>query len=415
MSYTKRKWIVENTWNCNSCSTKNRGRDMNCSNCGSVKESKEEYDTSKNLSSPAVTEPELLNKAYAGPNWSCTYCKNDVRNLYGECSTCGGPKTEQAVEDWHNSLSQESLAEHLGVTDKQYSKFVEGPKNPEPIQHVSPQIDEVWQQETKKLQKFFDDRRNKENLAKAIIVGIFSVLFIWLLVWLFSPTERHVKITNTRWMHTAHLEQRSTHNGEGWQKNEPASHFNDSCQTRQNGTHDCHAYDCNPHSVSYECDCHSVSDGESCSTSCHDNGNGFSECEEECTPQSHTECDTCSRTEYDTCYQQCPTYEQWCTYEYYIWREINHSTTFGRNNHDFADPINLIPITNNTGPQRVYIERVYSVVFTDFDDRDDSNNPVIFDYHPESSSEFNRYITGNRWVIQTNHAGNISPVMLARN
>lgn len=406
-TYVKRRWTVENTWTCDSCKEVNRGRDMKCKKCGSYKEKHEKYDTSKNLTSAPVTDPELLKLAKAGPNWSCSFCKNDVRNKYGECSVCGGPKTDAAVEDWHTNKSDstEKLADHLGIDNEQYSKFVEGPKKNKPVDDLSDvdRVIETGNFESKPPQYSFSD---EEKLLYAKIgAGLAGLgLLVFLLFWLFSYHSKLVTVTNTYWSHRANLSQRSTHHDTGWQDDEPASHFNDVCETRQHGTHDCNPYDCNPHSVSYECNCHSVSDGESCHESCHSSGNGFSECEESCTPQSHTECDSCSRTEYDTCYEQCPTMEQWCSYDYYQWTVIATSELHGFNDHNLRDPQDLVAQRNEIGPQSLEIERHYSVTFTDLNDDEKPH----WEYNPETGTDFNRFNTNALWDIEVNYAGQMN-------
>jgi len=402
MSYVKRRWTVENTWTCDSCKEVNRGRDMKCKKCGSYKEKREEYDTSKNLTSAPVTDPELLKLAKAGSNWSCEFCKNDVRNLYGECSVCGGPKTLEAAKE----KQQETLADPPVQHDwNRILRPAIAPKNSAPARVIEPTgwLPSTDDNSNNKLNSFFSDEE-KLLYAKigAVVAGL--GLLVFLLFWLFSYHSKLVTVTNTYWSHRANLSQRSTHHDTGWQDDEPASHFNDVCETRQHGTHDCNPYNCNPHSVSYECNCHSVSDGESCHESCHSSGNGFSECSETCTPQSHTECDSCSRTEYDTCYEQCPTMEQWCSYDYYQWTVIATSELHGFNDHNLRDPQDLVAQRNEIGPQSLEIERHYSVTFTDLNDDEKPH----WEYNPQTGTDFNRFNTNALWDIEVNHAGQMN-------
>jgi hypothetical protein len=396
-SYVKRKWTVENTWNCDSCNHKNLGRNMKCEKCGSYKEKRETYDTSKNLSSPAVTDPNLLKMAKAGPNWECSYCKNNVRNSYGECSVCGGPKTEAA----NNNIPEKEPVETKPIYNSYNS-----------VQNSLDDDDDGFKEKSQFSVNNNYNKTQSDNNKGFIVFGVLAFIpFVLLMVWLFTDTDRHVTVSETYWRHTAHLEQRHTLHGSGWQDEAPSGYFNASCETRQHGTHDCNPYNCNPHQESYECGCHEVSAGESCSESCTSSENGFSECEETCTPQYETECDTCYRTEYDTCYEQCPTYEQWCSYDFYRWNVIANSTTQGHNNHDLTDPTDLVPTTTNEGPQRISVDRFYSVVFADLHERNETTHlPLTFQFEPNGAGDYNRFVTGEHWLIETNRAGNVSPV-----
>ena len=73
MSHVTRTWQVEDTWICPSCSASNRGRDLACRQCGARKDARVE-DHASGPAAPEVTDPELLRKATAGPNWTCSYC-----------------------------------------------------------------------------------------------------------------------------------------------------------------------------------------------------------------------------------------------------------------------------------------------------------------------------------------------------
>lgn len=410
MSYVKRRWTVENTWKCSTCHHINRGRDLRCSKCGKPKNASEAYDTSNSYSAPAVTDQKLLEVAKGGANWHCEYCQSAERNIHHECSHCGGPKTRAIAK-------AEAAKELRKIVDRvpDLSDFdgpMAGPAH-ERTRSVEA-VREVPYRENYPLPKrSYSDMyktpsgitySNKEQkiIVASVIAGLILVFSFF--YWIFAWHSHDAIVISTHWQHTAHLEQRYTHHGASWDGDEPASHFNDICETRQNGTHDCDPYDCNPHSVSYDCNCHSVSDGEDCHTSCSSNNNGFSECEEICSPRSHTECDSCNRTEYDTCYHQCPTYDQWCEYDYYTWNEINTAFTSG-NDHNLSDP-NLVATTTINGPQRVRIDREYDVRFHTLDGDADENRKV-WDYDPPNALDYHRFHVGSRWRIETNHAGSM--------
>lgn len=174
-----------------------------------------------------------------------------------------------------------------------------------------------------------------------------------------------------------------------------------SCVTRQHGTHNCNPYDCNPHSVSYECHCHQVQTGESCHERCTSNGNGFSSCEEVCSPSYSRECDTCSRTEHDTCWHQCPTFDQWCTYQYYEWPTIDTATTSGTDVNAVVWPM-LSVQPNPPSPQRLSRTEIYHVKF--------HNESKTWEYSPTSVGDFRRFHRRVPWVIEVTHAGRVTPL-----
>lgn len=238
--------------------------------------------------------------------------------------------------------------------------------------------------------------------ARVLLVGAAMLaLGVAAIAWFVLPWEEHVTVSATSWSRTTHLQQRVTRHEAGAWGSPPGGSFNAVCETRQHGTHRCNPYSCNPHSVSYECNCHQVSAGESCSTHCSSGGNGFSHCEQSCTPRYSQQCSTCSRTEYDTCYRQCPTYEDWCAYDYYEWPEIAQQTTRGSGNDPVVWPA-LAVSANPPSPQRLVRQESYSVRF--------HNSNDDWTHAPTSVSEYTRFRVGAHWDIKVNHAGSVTPL-----
>jgi hypothetical protein len=90
-------------WRCTSCGNENLGRFTSCQTCGDPKGADEKYEMPKggSAAAPTVTDPSLLRKATAGPNWRCAFCGSDQRALDGRCGNCGaspeaGPATSAA-------------------------------------------------------------------------------------------------------------------------------------------------------------------------------------------------------------------------------------------------------------------------------------------------------------------------------
>lgn len=366
-----RRWIVENKWNCTSCRVQNLGRAMTCKSCGSPKEQDEKYilgDTTKE-----VKDSTRLHQAHAGRNWPCSFCRFDNRNFLERCEQCGADRFEKQPA---TSEPRATPAPH------QTKAQAYAPSRPKiPTYKVSPPLSDEFPPPD------FRPRSSRSVFLALGAVGV--VFFIGLLIWLFSPHEHDAQVSSVHWTYTRTLEQRYTRDGSGW--GHPAGAFDVHCSRRQRGTENCHPHDCNPHSVSYDCNPTQCN----CRQSCSDLGNGYSSCQESCS----TCYSTCSRTEYDTCYDQCPVYDDWCTYRYYEWVFQDREVTQG-NDHAVRWGTRLT--ANASIPQRILQSEEYNVVFSQADD--------TWTYRPDTLAAFRLYEVGVVWDVKTNYAGMIWPV-----
>lgn len=339
---------VENTWTCTSCQIANRGRDMVCASCSSPKD-KSESDAPADASAPAVTDPELLKKAKAGPNRLCPFCDSQNRALDGKCPECGADRGEQKpAPDFDRKIAIKNNTAKIPA---------------------SPRI------------------RGRES-RRAFFIGIaisiaVSVLFVGAF-WLFSSHLTHATVTSATWSITRNLRTRATLHDSGW--GSPSGAFNTSCQTRYYGDRNCNPYDCNAHQESYSCRPHDCR----CSTYTTTSGqkNGFSRV------TTHQRCDTCydscSRSVHDTCYRQCPVYRDWCEYDYYEWPITATLTTAGSGQNVYDPPLEAGEL------QRIDQIEDFKAVFS-HKDRTWSLSPM--------RAEYARYAIGSEWSVEVNRAG----------
>lgn len=388
--YVKRKWVVEHTWLCSACQATNRGRDLKCTHCGKPKESSEKYDESNATSKPAVTDAKALTEATRGINWTCEYCRYENRGDLTECGKCG------ASRNGLTKGTEATLVTSFGSGGCQHG--VSRGHCPECT--LAEVLGEERRRASSRMSAFVTRVRGAQRtlVISGIAVAVVGAL-IWGGIWLFTPWQEQATVTSAHWSRTAVLQQRVTRDGEDW--GAPPGAFNVTCERRQHGTHECHPHNCNPHSVSYDCRCHEVSAGESCHESCSSSGNGFSECEEVCTPEYENECDTCERTEYDTCYDECPTYDDWCEYQYYDWPAVRQANAGGTD----ADPV-VWPVLavdpNPPSPQRIVRNESYAVVFRNEND--------TWHYSPSDEHDFGRFHRQAAWRIEVTHAGTVKPL-----
>jgi hypothetical protein len=363
-------WIVENTWGCLHCGKTNKGRHMECQFCGASK-TPDIIDRIPDPDiAPRVTDSGQLRDAKAGRNWVCEYCGSQVRNTKGECQTCAAERESDGVD-------------HVVRTQRRTGgkAYFAAPTARKQRQSKQPKVPVTW-----RSREFWGT--NGRWVKVGSVAAALGAL-VWLGIFLFMPTEVDTTVESTEWKYTQRLQERETRHGESWDDQRPASHFNDSCRTKQRGTEDCNPHDCNPHSESYQCNAHECN----CSNVCTDNGNGYSTCSRSCS----TCYDTCSRTVYDTCYDQCPVYDQWCSYDYYAWPDRLVRSTSG-SDHEVHWP--KMPKPKHL--QRIKSESWYEVVFRGEDDS--------WKINPETLAEFKTYRKGDRWRIKVNRVGKVEPL-----
>ena len=391
---TTRTWTIQMHWLCKHCGTRCPGmsgeerESLRCTHCGAEKTDEEWLMPDSPETAPALTG-ELDQKARAGANWTCTYCKAESRAGAKRCEVCGA---ERSVE----VASASVIVRRTPVPEEAVRS--DGPYRAPPTPAPWPRL-------------VVDEERALPVTPwwKAVFPVVGAVLAIVLVTvffgWLFTPNEAVAVVAKMTWSRERRLEERHAYEGEGWRKNAPSGVFSwDHCETRQSGMENCHPHRCRCHDVSYSCRCtggtsYSCNCRRSCSTRCSSNRNGAATCSESCSTSCATcttprVCSTCSRTECDTCYDQCPVYEDWCRYRYHQWDELRRLRTAGEGT------VCVWPALDATTPlQRLHSEEHYTVRFDDT--RSDRRWVRTYDDY----ARYARFETGQRWRIEWTRAG----------
>jgi hypothetical protein len=83
--------IREGRWDCPSCgSTRVYGRHVDCPGCGKPRPAGIRFYLADG--EPAITDPEQLREATAGPDWICLHCAASNRATQASCGGCGAPR-----------------------------------------------------------------------------------------------------------------------------------------------------------------------------------------------------------------------------------------------------------------------------------------------------------------------------------
>lgn len=429
----ERTWTIQMMWDCSHCGTRNPGMEgkeresLKCPTCGGEKTNEPWVMPDSPHTAPPLTG-ELDRRARAGANWTCVFCKGESRQGHPLCEVCGASR-------YAETFSDPSPVETPTVTPTVTpTPAVETPKpkvepTPAPaVRHEPTVMVNSYARQTssspyrgggpyRSSDPIEDDEPgvssrlstlDSEMVFKAIIGVGCAVLFIWLMVWLFTPNTTVTTVATMTWSREKVLQERHSYAGEGWKAQAPGEVYSwDHCETRQNGTEDCNPHDCNCRDVSYECNCSGGNSYEcncttsnNCSTSCSSNGNGSATCSERCSPSRSCStcttprvCSTCSRRECSTCYDQCPVYAEWCSYHYYQWDQLSQARTAG-NGHGA-----VWPDLDVRGPlQRILTSEEYTVRFTDTH----SDRAWVKTY---SFNAYERFNIGQRWNVEWTRAG----------
>ena len=415
-------------WDCSHCGTRNPGmkgkerESLKCSTCGGEKTDEPWVMPDAPHTAPHLTG-ELDRKARAGANWACAFCKGESRAGRTLCEVCGAPRDGAKVSEpasapvtpKHTPAPMKPKTSPVPVATKPVVGT--SPKAPTSPKATYPYREPLVVEDDVPVPPSWLSTIDSELVFKVILGVGGAVLLVWLLVWLFTPNTTVVNVDTMTWSREKVLQERHSYAGEGWRSQAPSEVYSwDHCETRQNGTENCHPHDCNCRDVSYECNCTggdsyecNCTTSNNCSTSCSSNSNGSATCRERCSPtrscstcRTPRVCQTCSRRECSTCYDQCPVYAEWCSYHYYQWDQISQARTAG-NGHGA-----VWPDLSARGPlQRILSTELYTVRFTDTR----SHRAWVRDY---SFSAYERFNMGQHWNAEWTRAGGFTLKGLAR-
>lgn len=100
MSETEETYL-EGMWDCPNCETANKGSQMKCEGCGSVRDEDVKFYLPENARE--ITDQAEIDQANAGADWICGFCSTSNSASATDCKQCGGPRdegTEQKAEEY---------------------------------------------------------------------------------------------------------------------------------------------------------------------------------------------------------------------------------------------------------------------------------------------------------------------------
>lgn len=269
---------------------------MVCQGCGNPKDDSEPYEMPDNTrTAPSVTDPELLRKATAGPNWKCSFCESHQRRPNGSCVQCGAsPRRASAPPQ---------------------------PRRP-PAEPTRPSVSRPAFESSEDLEPELNLNPWHRNPILYVVAGVVAI--ISLVLWLNRTRTFESKVDSVQWEQNILVDRYRVWEHEGWRTEVPSDAFE--VHSLGNRVHHydkvLDGYDTEHYSVDVPCgqDCRPIP--RSCSEVCSSNNNGFATCRDVCSGGGQS-CSTryCSerRSRQVPRYRKEPRYAEFTRYKQWAW------------------------------------------------------------------------------------------------
>ncbi|MFP5286507.1 MAG: zinc finger protein [Thermoanaerobaculia bacterium] len=174
--------IREGAWDCPHCGRKgNRGPEKYCGGCGAPRGEDVQFYLPQDA--PEVTEAKALERAKAGPDWTCSFCEADNPSTNAFCSSCGASR---------DAAQPRQVIEHRKDAGPP-------PPAPPPPAPANP------------------------KLKRGCQIGCLGLAALLVFVWFLGrPKETTLTVTGHHWERTVAVEELRTVVEEGWEGELPA-------------------------------------------------------------------------------------------------------------------------------------------------------------------------------------------------
>ena len=350
---------VQNEWTCPNCSTRNKGGEKTCANCGAPQPEDVQFELGpeKNF----VTDEDQLKAAQGGADIHCGFCGTRNPATAETCSQCGGDlkegkareagrimQTPPAAQQPKTIVCKNCGTENPGSNSACSNCGSPLPRAAQPVPAQAPAFPPAAKGGIAPAAPITGKKTNtKRNLF--ILGGILACLAVVCVavITLFVLPTSSVQGTVT-----------DIH----WQTNVPVQEVRAVDYNNEQGS---------PPSGAYDVSCHDES-RDVCEQRTIDKGNGYSEVVEDC----HTET------------------QQYCSYTVDEWQTIQTYTLEGNNLHPIYDDPNL------ASDQRIGdTNEELTVTF--------STNKGDKTYSPGTITEFQQFDIGTTWTLKMNLVGGV--------
>lgn len=362
--------IREGAWDCPFCGKeRNRGPEKFCGGCGSPRGPEVKFYLPEDAR--VVEDAAELERARAGPDWTCPFCGGDNKGWNGFCTGCGSAKDATAARQ---------VVQHAGEapTTAVAAMAASAPPAPSPPPGPAPATG---------------------GGAGKWLLGCFGgcgmlVLFLIVLAMFMGMThDERLTVTGARWERVIAVESYDTVREAAWKDEVPAGarHVSESREVRshrkvQTGT------ETRTRTVTKE-----VPDGtEQVKVGTKDMGNGYFEDVYETRTKYRTE--SSEETYEEPVYREEPVYDVKVTYEIDKWHESRKAQANGNDTSPrWPDP----GLASNER------EGARNETFA-LELRDEKGN--VRKYVPKTADEFSRFQIGSAYTAKVDRMGNVDEI-----
>lgn len=198
--------IVVGRWDCSYCGTKGiRGSERECPNCGRPRGE----DVKFYVDDPKDYVPEdEATKISKEPDWMCEFCGSYNSAKLTKCMSCGA---ERGKSKDYFQVQEANREKESGKAETTENDFEQNHEKEEKYQHFESQQEDYSQHDfsSYNLANIF---LNKKVIAivLAVLLSIIGVIF------LFTPKEVNMQITDFSWSRSISIEQNRTFHESDW-------------------------------------------------------------------------------------------------------------------------------------------------------------------------------------------------------
>ena len=224
--------IIEGTWDCSACGNKKiLARYKNCPTCGAPQGKDTKYEMPNKIT---YVPKEEASKISRNPDWLCSFCEQLNKDTDSFCKGCGASKADSQKNYFEMKAERESKEKRIKEKEKELFKdsdsdsydddfsndnYDNSDKDDfEPIKAEYNFDNSVKNPYVKKENKFVEFFKNLDYLMIGKIGGIslLAIILIAGLVYLFTPKDDVLNVTQLSWERSISIEKQKTVQESDW-------------------------------------------------------------------------------------------------------------------------------------------------------------------------------------------------------